>query len=74
MVSVLAETLPDLDSIDVVPTLDAQTALIVAEILLEKNFDITDATLSEPRLEIFNSGVSEDIEYPTHLAWFVAAT
>ena len=74
VVSVLAETLSDLDSIDVVPTLDAETALIVAEILLEKNFDITDATLSEPRLEIFNRGVLEDIEYPTRLAWFIEAT
>ena len=41
---------------------------------MEKHFGITDATFSTPRLEVFNRGVLEGVEYPTHLAWFVEAT
>ena len=34
---------------------------------------VTDATLSKPRLEIFNRGLLEGRESPTQLAWFIEA-
>ena len=40
---------------------------------LEKHLDATDATLSAPRLEVFNRGHLEARSTSTRLAWFIEA-
>ena len=74
VVAVLAKTLTDLDSIDTTPTITPTEAMETARVLLAKHLQVTDATLSKPRLEIFNRSLLEGRQHPSHLAWFLEAT
>jgi len=74
---VLAKTLNGLEDLDTEPALSAGEARTEVEEFLIKHFDITDAKLSPPRLEIFNRGLFEQNRSSpaaTHLAWFIEAT
>lgn len=74
--AITAKTLPDSDlaKVATTPTLTAAQAITVAKELLTKQLNITDATLSTPKLEIFNRGLFENYPSSTHLAWFIEAT
>lgn len=72
VVSVLAKTLPDLDSLDVTPQISAEDAKRTVHDLLNK-LGIDGAHLSQPRLEIFNKGMLDDKQQASHLAWFITA-
>lgn len=74
VVAVLAKTLTDLKSVDTTPSVTPTQAMETARALLAKHLHVTDATLSKPRLEIFNRGLLEGRQYPSRLAWFVEAT
>ncbi|NOT53372.1 MAG: DUF11 domain-containing protein, partial [Deltaproteobacteria bacterium] len=69
-----AKTLPDLDAVDTTPTVTPQQALVAAQGVLAKHLNVTDATLSTPRLEVFNRGLLAEWQAPTRLAWFIEAT
>src|SRR5262245_34786378 len=71
VVAVNAKTLAITESINVVPTLDAAAALLVAQRLMDKHFPDSGAVVSEPQLEIFNRGLLEGRWTASHLAWFV---
>ncbi|HWM94293.1 MAG TPA: M4 family metallopeptidase [Thermoanaerobaculia bacterium] len=75
VVAVNAETLPDLDSIDVRPTFFANQALDVAWKLVTspRLGSREDAELSAPRLEILNRSLLEPGRFRTRLAWFIEA-
>lgn len=74
--AITAKTLPDSDlaKVATTPTLTAAQAITTAKKLLAKQLNITDATLSTPKLEIFNQGLFENYRSSTHLAWFIEAT
>jgi bacillolysin len=72
--AVNAKTLSDLDMVDTTPTVTSQQALATAQEVLTKHLKVTDATLSSPRLEVFNRGLLEDRQSSTQLAWFIEAT
>ncbi|MBK8817298.1 MAG: M4 family metallopeptidase [Methylococcaceae bacterium] len=72
--AVTAKTLPDIDKVDTVPVVTPVQALDVAKEVLAKELHVTDATLSKPRLEIFNEGLLSNRQTPTFLAWFIEAT
>lgn len=74
--AITAKTLPDSDlaKVATTPTLTAAQAITTAKELLAKQLNITDATLSIPKLEIFNQGLFENYRSSTHLAWFIEAT
>ncbi|MEZ5591500.1 MAG: hypothetical protein R3F53_12635 [Gammaproteobacteria bacterium] len=74
VVSVLADTLPDLDGFDTTPAITAVEALASARALIEKYYAIIDANYSTPSLVIFNRGLLTDRQSPTRLAWFIEAT
>jgi Zn-dependent metalloprotease len=74
VVSVLAKTVADLDTLHTTPTLSPDDAIEAAQAVLAKHLQVTDATLSKPRLEIFNRGLLEGQPQPSHLAWFLEAT
>ncbi len=71
--AVTAKTLPGIESLRTTPTVTPEQALTAAEAILAKHLNVTDATLSKPRLEIFNRGLLEGRETPTQLAWFIEA-
>jgi bacillolysin len=72
--AVNAKTLPDLEKVETVPTVSPKDAQVAAYQVLAKHLKVTDATLSKPRLEVFNQGLLEDRHAPTRLAWFIEAT
>ena len=72
--AVTAKTLPDLEQVETTPHVAPQEALVTAQAVLVKHLKVTDATLSTPRLEVFNQGLLEDRQSPTRLAWFIEAT
>lgn len=72
VVSVLAKTLPGLESQNVTPKITADEAAQTVRNVLAKS-GIDDVTLSDPRLEIFNKGLLQDNTQPTRLAWFIEA-
>ncbi len=72
--AVTAKTLPDLEQVETTPHVAPQEALVTAQAVLAKHLKVTDATLSTPRLEVFNQGLLEDRQSPTRLAWFIEAT
>ena len=74
VVAVNGRALPDLDGLAVEPLVEPAEAVAEAERVLEKHHRVTDARLSEPRLEILNRGLLEERGAPTRLAWFVEAT
>ena len=73
VVALNAKTLPDLDTLDTTPRITPAQALATARVLLAKHFDVWNATLSRPRLEILNRGLLEATRHPTRLAWFIEA-
>lgn len=74
VVAVLARTLADVNEVDITPSVTPAEARQVVRDFLTKHRQVTDATLSQPRLEIFNRGLLEGRRYPSRLAWSVEAT
>ena len=74
VLSVNAKTLPDLDGVGTVSAVQPAEASRAVRELLAKYLAITNALLSEPRLEIFNRGLLDGTRVPTRLAWFIEAT
>jgi Zn-dependent metalloprotease len=72
--AVNAKTLPDLAGLEVTPAVSPDEARVAAESDLEAGLGISDARLSEPRLELFNRGLLEGRDGETRLAWFIEAT
>lgn len=74
--AITAKTLPaaDLERVATTPTVTAQQATDAAKALLAKQLKVIDATLSVPKLEIFNEGLFENWRSPTRLSWFIEAT
>lgn len=72
--AVSAKTLPGLETVETTPTVSPETAQAAAREVLAKHLEVTDATLSTPRLEIFNRGLLEGRQSPTRLVWFIEAT
>jgi bacillolysin len=70
--SVMAKTLPDLDTVDMIAKITPNEAKKSARDLLTK-LDIKNAVLSKPRLEVFNKGLFHTSNEATHLAWFIEA-
>jgi len=73
VVTVNAHTLVVPGGVELVPALDAAGALAAAKQWLAEAHGIEDATLSVPRLELFNRGLLESRSHFTRLAWFVEA-
>jgi Zn-dependent metalloprotease len=59
---------------DVVPTFGADRARATAASYMDKRLKVSDAALSEPRLEVFDLGLIGGAPRPTRLAWFVEAS
>ncbi len=72
--SVLAKGLSIVEPINTQPTVSATEARAAVRLLLQKHKNINDASLSPPRLEIFNRGLLEGSVNITRLAWFIEAT
>jgi len=68
-----AKTVTDADSVDPNPSLPAADADAAARALVQRVYDAEGATISTPRLELFNRGLVEGTRGATRLAWFVAA-
>lgn len=73
VVAANAKTLDMTDGFDILPTITGAQAQSVVLGMLQKHSGITDATLTEPRLELFNRGLLENRDAPTRLAWFIEA-
>jgi Zn-dependent metalloprotease len=73
VVAVHARTLPVPEPFNTSPAVSAGRAEAEARALLQKHDNVADATLSTPRLEIFNRGLLEGTAHPTRLAWFIEA-
>jgi Zn-dependent metalloprotease len=73
VVAVNAKTLEVGDKFATTPGIEAAEALARAERFIVKEFGISDAVLSPPRLEVFNRGLLETRRAPTRLAWFIEA-
>ena len=67
-------TLPNLGGFSTQPLASAAAALTAAREGLSKHLGVSDAALSEPRLEIFDRGLIGGAPAPRRLAWFVEAT
>ena len=74
VVAVLARTLPDLDTVATTPSLTPATARRIARTFLAKHRQVTQVTLTTPRLEILNRGLLEERRSPSRLAWFLEAS
>ena len=74
VIAVHAKTVADLTALDVIPTLPPEEAQAQVHAFIAKRFGISDAVLSEPRLEILNPGLLQDRQTSSYLAWFVQAT
>ena len=61
-------------TLDTKPTIAPADALAAAEAIIAKDFGITDAAFSPPRLEVFDRAIVDGHPDPTRLAWFVTAT
>ncbi|MCP4200802.1 MAG: M4 family metallopeptidase, partial [bacterium] len=73
VVAVNAKTLSDLDTVDTTPLVSAAEAAVLAADALAQGLGVTDATLSEPRLELLNKGHLGGRGFATGLAWFIEA-
>jgi bacillolysin len=73
VVAVNAHTLDGLEGIDVTPALAAPEAKAAVARWLAETLGVTDAVISEPRLELLNRGLLEGRTHFTRLAWFVEA-
>jgi bacillolysin len=74
VVAVNAKTLANLDGVDTVPTAPAAEAAAVAQEMLRTSLQISDATLSEPRLEILDREIFKGAASRPVLTWFIEAT
>ena len=76
MVAVNGEIVAGLAGISTSPTLLPSEALLRAQQFLARDRPdrSVGASLSAPRLELFNRGVLDDRPHPTRLAWFIEAT
>lgn len=72
--AVTAKTLSDLGQVETIPKVGSQKAVAAAQAVLAKHLHVTDATLSTPKLEVFNQGLFEGRQAFTRLAWFIEAT
>ncbi len=72
VVSVLSKTLSGLDNLDVTPHISPADAEKTVQELLEK-LGIDNASLSKPKLEVFNKGLLQGGKQPAYLAWFIEA-
>jgi bacillolysin len=73
LVAVNARTLPVAEGFDTEPVLGATEVRQAARAWLAKHVAASKATLSAPRLEVFNRGMLDGTPRPTRLAWFVEA-
>lgn len=71
--AVHAKTVTDAGDVDTTPRLPASTAAAIAIELVRRVYQVEDAALAAPRLELFNRGLVEGTRGTTRLAWFVAA-
>lgn len=71
VVAANANTLPDLKGIDTTPVVEAAEAALLAEAAVAGGLGVTEAHLSEPRLELLNRGLLGARGFATSLAWFV---
>jgi len=69
-----AKTVVDAEGIDLTPTVPPGVATAAAESIVRNEYRVGNASLSAPRLELFNRGLIEGTRGTTRLAWFVAAT
>ena len=76
VVAVNGEIVAGLAGISTSPTLLLSEALLRAQQFLARDRPnrSVGASLSAPRLELFNRGVLDDRPHPTRLAWFIEAT
>ena len=65
--------LPGLDELATTPLVGALAAETAAREVLAKHLHVTDAELSEPRLEVLDRGFIGGPRSPTRLAWFIEA-
>jgi len=72
--AVNAKTIPDVEGLETTPEISPAEATRMAASELQRALGITDATLSEPRLELLNQGLLEGWKTETRLAWFIEAT
>lgn len=72
--AVNGRTLGDLAGFSTTPSAPASAATAAANGVLAKHLGVSDALLSEPRLEIFDRGLIGGPPVPTRLTWFVEAT
>jgi len=72
VVSVLSKTVPGLDDLDVTPQITPADAEKTVQELLEK-LGIDNASLSKPKLEVFNKSLLQGGKQPAYLAWFIEA-
>ena len=68
------KTLDQIDALTLQPAVSSFNAAGAARNLLNRRLNVTDADLSEPRLEIFNQPLLGGRDFPTRLAWFIEAT
>ena len=73
VVAVNAKILHVAEKVDVTPSIEASDALDRARAIVDKHYPYAAATLSEPRLEVFNRGLLEGRLTATRLAWFIEA-
>jgi Zn-dependent metalloprotease len=74
VVAVNARTLGDFAGVSLSPVVTPAESTTVARRVLASERNVSDALLSEPRLELFNRGLLEGRRTPTRLAWFIEAT
>jgi bacillolysin len=67
------KTLEDLDSVGLDPAITSLEAVNLARRFVARKFGVPRASISAPRLELFNQGMLNGRSFPTRLAWFVEA-
>lgn len=73
VVAVNAKTLADFKGVETVPNVTAKEAQGLARDFLAKTLGVTDAELSEPRLELLDKGLLGRRSFSTELTWFIEA-
>lgn len=73
VVAANAKTVAGLDGVATAPAIPAAEAALLAREELARALGVTDATLSEPRLELLNRGLLGGGGFSTDLTWFVEA-
>ena len=73
VVAANAKTIAGLEGVATVATVPAAEARLLAHEELARELGVTDASLSEPRLELLNRGLLGGGGFSTDLTWFVEA-